>query len=167
MQQISSIYIFSYHTLDASSCVDFAKPCLASQSSKTRRASCGLLHYWFEPFMSGIDWGGFFHRGPERDRWCPYDKPGPGYTPRPRDRANHGKTNYLCFGVNHANHKKIKSINVSMVVRIKIAPSPGRCLDSTGVSPGPKPRSIPDSSVSRVTILIIRCRELQFAIATK
>ena len=35
---------------DAISCVDFAKPCLASQSSWARRANCGLLHYWLEPF---------------------------------------------------------------------------------------------------------------------
>ena len=36
--------------IDAISCVDFAKPCLASQSSWARRANCGLLHYWLEPF---------------------------------------------------------------------------------------------------------------------
>ena len=38
--------------IDAISCVDFAKPCLASQSSWARRANCGLLHYCLEPFNS-------------------------------------------------------------------------------------------------------------------
>ena len=36
--------------IDAISCVDFVKPCLALQSSWARRANCGLLHYWLEPF---------------------------------------------------------------------------------------------------------------------
>ena len=36
--------------LNVISCVDFAKPCLASQSSWARRANCGLLHYWLDPF---------------------------------------------------------------------------------------------------------------------
>ena len=42
--------VFSYQPLDATFSVDFEKPCLASQSSWTRRANCGLLHYWLEPF---------------------------------------------------------------------------------------------------------------------
>jgi len=37
--------------IDAISCVDFAKPCLASQSSWARRANCGLLHYWLDAFI--------------------------------------------------------------------------------------------------------------------
>ena len=36
--------------IDAISCVDFAKPCLASQSSSARRVICRLLHYCLEPF---------------------------------------------------------------------------------------------------------------------
>ena len=42
--------IRSYQSLDTTSCVDFAKPCLASQSSWAQFAHCGLLHYWLEPF---------------------------------------------------------------------------------------------------------------------
>ena len=39
----------------AISCVDFAKPCLALQSSCARRANCGLLYYWLEPFNCGAE----------------------------------------------------------------------------------------------------------------
>ena len=44
------IDIFNDQPLDAISCVDFAKPCLASQNSWARRANCWLLHYCLKPF---------------------------------------------------------------------------------------------------------------------
>ena len=49
-QEVASSGLMTEY-LDATSCVDFAKPCLASQSCWARRATCGLLHYWLEPFI--------------------------------------------------------------------------------------------------------------------
>ena len=44
------IEIFSYRTNRRNFLRHLAKPCLASQSSRARRAICGLLNYCLEPF---------------------------------------------------------------------------------------------------------------------
>ena len=44
---VSSALITEY--IDATSCVNFAKPCLASRSSWVRRANCGLWRYHKSP----------------------------------------------------------------------------------------------------------------------